>query len=428
VKRRVVITGIGVVSPLGNTTEELWAGLVAGRSGIGPITRFDAAELPCRIAGEVRDFEPLDWMDRRDIKKTDAFIQYALAASRMAVGDAGLEIGPDAERIGVAIGSGIGGIGSFERQHQNFLKHGVRRISPFFIPAMIVNLASGQVSIALGAKGPNTAVATACATGTHAIGDSLRLVQRGEADAMLAGGTEATITPMGVGGFCAMKALSTRNGDPTRASRPFDLERDGFVMGEGAGVLVLEERERALARGAQVYAEVVGYGMSGDAHHVSAPTPDGEGAIRAMTAALADADVRPEDVGYVNTHGTSTPAGDRIEVQAIKVLFGEHAPGVAASSTKSMTGHLLGAAGGVETAITALALRHGMLPPTINLENPDPECDLDFVPGEARPERDPPPAPDLAWTVHPPRTPPAPQRAGAAFRPPPLPTPAAGAR
>jgi 3-oxoacyl-[acyl-carrier-protein] synthase II len=384
-KRRVVVTGIGLVTPLGLDTPSTWEHLLAGRSGIGAITKFDAQDFPTRIAGEVRGFEPERYVDRKDVKKMDAFIHYAVAATREALTDAGFTIdGQNAESVGVYIGSGIGGMPLFERTCMDLVGKGVRKISPFFIPAMILNLASGQVSILTGAKGPNLALATACATGTHAIGESYRMIREGYADAMITGGTEAAVCAMGIGGFCAMKALSTRNDEPERASRPFDAERDGFVMGEGAGVLFIEEREGALARGARIYAEIAGYGFTGDAYHISAPSEDGEGAVRAMRHALDRGDVHPSEIGYINAHGTSTPAGDRVEVLAVKTLFGEHAYKLAISSTKSMTGHLLGAAGGIETAFTALAIHHGWLPPTINQTNPDPECDLDFVPNTAR--------------------------------------------
>ncbi|HXI02791.1 MAG TPA: beta-ketoacyl-ACP synthase II [Candidatus Saccharimonadales bacterium] len=384
-QRRVVVTGIGLVSPLGIGTEETWKGLLAGRSGIGPITKFDATEYASRIAGEVRDFDATRFVPKKDLKKMDLFIQYALAASQFALDDASLAIGPDdAERIGVYIGSGIGGLPSIERQHKELLDAGPRRISPFFIVGLIVNLASGQVSIRHGAKGPNLANSTACATGTHAVGDSFRLIARGEADAMICGGTEGVITPLAVGGFCAMKALSTRNDEPEKASRPFDAGRDGFVMGEGAGILILEELERARRRGATIYAEMAGYGVSADAFHVAAPSEDGDGPYRVMVNAVKDAGIRPGELSYINAHGTSTPDGDRIETMAIRRLLGEAASRVAVSSTKSMTGHLLGAAGGIESGITALAVRHDVVPPTINLTDPDPECDLDYVPGAAR--------------------------------------------
>lgn len=384
-RRRVVITGIGVVSPLGNDAATTWDALVAGRSGVGAITKFDATSFTSRIAGEVRGFDPERVLDRKEARKMDTFIHYAVAASAEALSDAGFRIDAgNAERVGVYIGSGIGGLPLFERTHKEFLERGPRRISPFFIPGMILNLASGQVSILYGAKGPNLAVATACATGSHAIGESLRIIRDGLADAMICGGTEAAVSPLAVGGFCSMKALSTRNDEPERASRPFDADRDGFVMGEGAGVVLLEEREAALRRGARVYAELSGYGMSGDAFHISAPSEDGEGAIRAMRAALEDASLTPSDIDYVNAHGTSTPAGDRIEALAVRKVFGEWAPRLAFASTKSMTGHLLGAAGGLETVVTALAIHHGVVPPTINHETPDPECDLDCVPNRAR--------------------------------------------
>jgi len=384
-KRRVVITGVGLVSPLGIGTQETWAGLLAGRSGAGPITLFDASQHSTRLACEVKGFDPLRWVEKKDVKKMDRFIQFAVAASDLATRDAGLEIGPAiAERVGVYIGSGIGGFATIEREHEALLKGGPRKISPFFIPAAIVNLASGWVSIRTGAKGPNSATCTACTTSAHAVGDSFRLIQRGDADVMIAGGSEAAITPLGVGGFAAMRALSTRNEEPARASRPFDRDRDGFVIGEGAGIVILEELARARARGARIYCELVGYGMSGDAFHISAPCEDGDGAIRVMRSTLKDAAVDPAAVGYVNVHGTSTPRGDVVEVIAIKAVFGEQARKIAISSTKSMTGHLLGAAGGLEAGITALALRDQVLPPTINLENQDPACDLDVVPNQAR--------------------------------------------
>ena len=384
--RRVVVTGVGLVSPLGIGTRATWDGLVAGSSGAGPITRFDAADFSSRIACEVKGFDPLDYADRRDARKMDTFIQYALAASLFAAEDAGLEtpVG-DPDRTGVVISSGIGGFETIEREHRKLLEKGPRRISPFFVPAMVVNLAAGWVSIRLGAKGPNSAMATACSAGAHAVGEAFRLVRYGHADVMVAGGAEATITPMCIGGFASMKALSTRNDDPERASRPFDRDRDGFVVGEGAGILIMEERERALARGAAPYAEVLGYGMSGDAFHITAPAADGSGAVRVMRAALGEAGASPEDVDAVNAHGTSTPLNDRIETAAIRQVFGEHADRLAVSSTKSMTGHLLGGAGGLEAGISCLTLRHQTLPPTINHETPDPDCDLDNVPNTARP-------------------------------------------
>ena len=383
--RRVVITGVGLVSALGLGTKETWDGLLAGRSGIGPVTHFDASDFSVRIAGEVKDFDPLRFIPKKDVKKMDAFIQYALAASEFAMEDSGLVIREDdAARVGVFIASGIGGFGTIEREHSALLKGGPRRISPFFIPATIINLAAGHVSIRFGAKGPNSATATACSASTHAIGDAMKIIQRGDADAMIAGGSEAAITPMGIGGFAAMKALSARNDDPERASRPFDRDRDGFVVGEGAGVLVLEELEGARARGADIHAELVGYGMSSDAYHMTTPSSSGDGARRVMQNAIADAGIPPTDVGYINAHGTSTPYNDRTETLAIRTLFGDHAEQLAVSSTKSMTGHLLGGAGGLEAGITALALKEQVVPPTMNYENPDPDCNLDYVPNEAR--------------------------------------------
>ena len=383
--RRVVITGVGLVSALGLGTRETWDGLLAGRSGIGPVTHFDASDFSVRIAGEVKDFDPLRFIPKKDVKKMDAFIQYALAASEFAMEDSGLLIEEDhADRVGVFIASGIGGFGTIEREHSALLKGGPRRISPFFIPATIINLAAGHVSIRFGAKGPNSATATACSASTHAIGDAMKIIQRGDADAMIAGGSEAAITPMGIGGFAAMKALSVRNDEPERASRPFDKDRDGFVVGEGAGVLVLEELEGARARGAEIHAELVGYGMSSDAYHMTTPSETGDGARRVMKNAIADAGISPTDVGYVNAHGTSTAYNDRTETLAIRTLFGDHAEQLAVSSTKSMTGHLLGGAGGLEAGISALALKEQIVPPTINYENPDPDCDLDYVPNEAR--------------------------------------------
>jgi 3-oxoacyl-[acyl-carrier-protein] synthase II len=383
--RRVAVTGLGLITPLGTGVEKNWRALCRGESGIDRIAKFDPAEFPCQIAGEVRDFDPSAYIEPKEMKKMDPFIQYALAAGIMALEDSGLRVTPEnAHRVGVYIGSGIGGLGSIERQALLLAEKGPRRITPFFIPMSIANLASGQVSIRFGAKGPNSAVSTACATGTHAIGDAYRIIQRGEADAMIAGGTEAAVTPLGVAGFAAMKALSTRNDEPRRASRPFDRERDGFVLGEGAGIVVLEERESARRRGARIYGELLGYGMSGDGHHMTAPPDDGEGAVRCMQLALKDAGLPPEAVGYVNAHGTSTFA-DAIETRAIKTVFGEQAYRIPVSSTKSMTGHLLGAAGGVEAIYSVLALYHGILPPTINQEFPDPECDLDYIPNKARP-------------------------------------------
>jgi 3-oxoacyl-[acyl-carrier-protein] synthase II len=384
--RRVAVTGVGLVSPLGVGTAVNWSALLAGKSGIGPITRFDAAEYPCRIAGEVKGFDPLDYVDKKEVKKSDTFIHYALAASRFALEDSGLKIDDgNADRVGVVIGSGIGGLPLIEATHKVLLEKGPSRVSPFFIPGQIVNLAAGQVSIHYGAKGPNTSPATACTTGLHAIGDAYRFIQAGEADAMIAGGAEAVITPLAMAGFCAMRALTTRNDEPEKASRPWDAQRDGFVMGEGCGIVVLEELEAARRRGAPIYAEVVGYGMSADAYHISAPHPEGDGAVRVMRIAMRDADIEPHQVGYINAHGTSTPLGDLSEVRAIKTVFGDHAYKLAVSSTKSCTGHLLGAAGGLETGILALAVRDQILPPTINLDEPGEGCDLDFVPHHARP-------------------------------------------
>lgn len=385
-KRRVVVTGVGLVSPVGIGTEETWQAILAGRSGAAPITLFDASRHSTRFACEVKGFDPLRWVEKKDVKKIDRFIQFAIAAADVALADAGLTISPaDAPKAGVFIGSGVGGFATIEREHEALLTGGPRRVSPFFIPAAIVNLAAGWVSIRTGAKGPNSATCTACTSGAHAVGDSFRLIQRGDADVMIAGGSEAAITPLGVGGFCAMRALSTRNEAPERACRPFDRERDGFVMGEGSGLVILEELEHARKRGARIYCEMVGYGMSGDAFHISAPCEDGDGAIRVMRVTLGDAEVEPSVVDYINVHGTSTPRGDAVEVIATKAVFGEHARTLALSSTKSMTGHLLGAAGGLEAGLTALVIRDQVLPPTINHENPDPECDLDCVPNRARP-------------------------------------------
>jgi 3-oxoacyl-[acyl-carrier-protein] synthase II len=383
--RRVVVTGIGLVSPLGIGTSANWRALTTGQSGIGRITRFDAAAYASRIAGEVKGFDPLQFVEKKDVKKMDIFIQYAIAASQFAMDDAGLTItDANAAGVGVFVGSGIGGFTSIEREHEALLAGGPRKISPFFIPASIINLAAGQVSIRFGAKGPNLATCTACSASAHAVGDSFEIIRRGDADAMIAGGSEAAITPMSVGGFAAMRAMSTRNDDPEHASRPFDRDRDGFIIGEGSGIVILEEREGALRRGARIYAEVVGYGMSGDAYHITAPTEDGSGAVRVMAMALRKANVAPHQVGYINAHGTSTPHNDRIETLAIKKLFGEHAHKLAISSTKSMTGHLLGAAGGLEAGISALAVYHQTAPPTVNLDTPDPDCDLDYVPGKCR--------------------------------------------
>jgi 3-oxoacyl-[acyl-carrier-protein] synthase II len=384
-KRRVVVTGIGLVSSLGIGTESNWDALCRGLSGVGPITKFDAAEFSARIAGEVKDFDPLRFIEKKDVKKMDVFIQYAIAASQFAVTDAGLQVTPEiAPRVGVFIASGIGGFTTIEREHKALLDGGPRKISPFFIPSAIINLAAGQVSIRLGAKGPNSATCTACSASAHAIGDAYEIILRGAADVMIAGGSEAAITPMGVGGFAAMRALSTRNDDPQRASRPFDKRRDGFIVGEGSGVLVLEEHERAVARGARVYAELVGYGMSADAYHITAPSEDGDGPFRVMNTAVQRAGITHAQVDYINAHGTSTPHGDKIESLAIRRSFGAHADKVAVSSTKSMTGHLLGAAGGLEAGVTVLAVYHQVVPPTINLEQPDEGCDLDYVPNVKR--------------------------------------------
>jgi 3-oxoacyl-[acyl-carrier-protein] synthase II len=385
VSRRVVITGIGLITPVGLDTASSWEALLAGKSGIAGITRFDASNLSSRIAGELKGFDPIDHIERKEARKMDAFSHYAVVAARGALSDADFTIDKhNAESVGVYIGSGIGGLPLLEATHRLILERGPRRTSPFFIPGMILNLAAGHVSIIFGAKGPNMALATACATGSHAIGESYRLISEEYADTMIAGGTEAVITSLAVGGFCAMKALSTRNDEPERASRPFDAKRDGFVIGEGAGILLLEVREAAIARGARIYAEIIGYGVSGDAYHISAPSNDGDGPVRAMKMALDRAGVQPHEVDYINAHGTSTPAGDRIEVLAIKKLFGDHARKMVVGSTKSMTGHLLGAAGGLETAVAALSVYHDKVPPTINQEFPDPECDLDCSPDGPR--------------------------------------------
>jgi 3-oxoacyl-[acyl-carrier-protein] synthase II len=383
--RRVAVTGVGLLSSVGIGTEESWLALRNGQSGVGLITQFDPAAFSCRIAGEVKDFEPANYIEKKEIKKMGRFIQFALAATDFALKGSGLTVGADlAERTGVYIGSGIGGFEVIEREHKVLLEKGPGRISPFFIPATIINLASGYVSIRAGAKGPNSATATACTSSAHAIGDSFRLIQRGDADVMICGGAEAAVTPMGIGGFAAMRALSTRNDDPTKASRPWDKMRDGFVVGEGAGIIILEELEFAKRRGANILAEMVGYGMSGDAYHITSPSEDGDGAFRVMTNAIRDAGITPSAIDYVNAHGTSTELGDKIETVAIKRVFGEHASKVAVSSTKSMTGHLLGGAGGLEAGITVLAIRDQLAPPTINHEVPDPECDLDYVPNQAR--------------------------------------------
>ena len=384
-RRRVVVTGLGALTPVGNSTDEFWSAITQGRSGIGPITKFDSTGYPTRIAGEVREFDPLTYVDKKEARRLDPYLQYAIACAAMAVEDASLDVSKvDGTRFGVLIGSGIGGIQTLLETHKTLLDRGPDRVSPFFIPMMIVNMASGLVSMRFGAKGPNSAVVTACATGNHALGDALRIIQRDDADVMIAGGAEAIIVPLTIAGFCAMKAMSTRNDEPTRASRPFDAGRDGFVCGEGGGVLILEALEHAQRRDARIYAEIIGYGMTGDAHHMTAPDPTGDGAARAISAALTDARLDASAVGYINAHGTSTEYNDKFETLAIKRVFGDHAYRLAVSSTKSMTGHLLGAAGGVEAIATVLALHHGLLPPTINYEVPDPACDLDYVPNQAR--------------------------------------------
>ena len=383
--RRVVVTGVGLLCSVGSSTEECWQALRQGQNGIDRITQFDPTQFACQIAGEVKNFDPAQWIEKKEIKKMGRFIQFAIAASEAAQRAAGLKVDASfADRTGVYIGSGIGGFEIIEREHRNLLEKGPSRISPFFIPATIVNLASGHVSIRAGAKGPNSATATACTSGAHAVGDSFKIIQRNDADVMICGGTEAAITPMGVGGFAAMRALSTRNNEPQKASRPWDRDRDGFVVGEGAGVLILEELEFAKRRGAPILAEMAGYGMSGDAYHITSPAEDGDGAYRVMTQALKDAGISPEQVDYINAHGTSTEIGDKLETIAIKRAFGEHAKKLCVSSTKSMTGHLLGGAGGLEAGITVLAIRDQCAPPTMNLDNVDSECDLDYVPNHAR--------------------------------------------
>lgn len=387
-RRRVVITGLGIVSPVGNTVDEAWQNIVAGRSGIGPITRFDASTFSARIAGEVRNFDIGQYLSPKEARRMDTFIHYGMAAGIQAVRDAGLTANPDnAERIGVLIGSGIGGLPLIEETAHEFAANGVRKISPFFVPGSIINMISGNLSIMYGFRGPNLAIVTACTTGTHSIGEAGRLIEYGDADIMIAGGAEATVSPLGVGGFCAARALSTRNDDPQAASRPWDKDRDGFVLGEGAGVVVLEEYEHAKARGARIYGELAGYGMSADAHHMTAPCEDGEGAARCMTSALRNAGLAPSDIQYINAHGTSTPLGDLAETMAVKRCFGDHAKSLVVNSTKSMTGHLLGAAGGIEAVFSALAVYHQVSPPTINLATPDEQCDLDYCANEARPMR-----------------------------------------
>jgi 3-oxoacyl-[acyl-carrier-protein] synthase II len=385
-KHRVVVTGLGAITPLGSSVEAYWEGLKAGKSGIRPITQFDATGYPTRIAGEVPDFDVTQYVtDRKEARRLARFSQFAIAAAMQAVKDAGLDMAKeDAERVGVYIGSGMGALGVIEEQNQVLATKGPDRVSPFTVPLMIPNMASGNVAIAIGAKGPNVCAVTACASGGHAIGDAFRMLQHGDVDVMIAGGTESVVTPLGIASFASLKALSSRNDEPTKASRPFDAARDGFVMGEGAGMLVLETLEHAQARGARIYAELAGYGLTADAHHMTAPAPEGEGAARAMKLALKDAGLPTDSVDYINAHGTSTPMNDRLETQAVKSVFGDHARALAMSSTKSMTGHLLGAAGGIEAVATVLALRDGIMPPTINMENPDPDCDLDYVPNVAR--------------------------------------------
>ncbi len=384
-KKRVVVTGLGLITPLGLGVETSWQNLVNGKSGIRKISSFDVSAFPTQIAGEVDNFNPEDYIEPKEVKKMDRFIHFAVAAATLALNDSGLKItDSNSGRVGVLVGSGMGGLHAIEYYHSVLLEKGPRRITPFFIPMLTINLAAGQISIKYGAKGPNSAVSTACATGSHSIGDAFKIIQRGDADAVIAGGTEAVITPMAVGGFNAMKALSTRNDEPEKASRPFDVDRDGFVIGEGAGIIILENLQHAIDRGAKIYAEIVGYGMTADAYHITAPSPGGEGAARCMTLALKDSGIGYSEVDYINAHGTSTKYGDELESQAIKAVFGEHAYKVAISSTKSMIGHLLGAAGGVEAIISVLSIVNDMVPPTINLDNPDPECDLDYVPHKAR--------------------------------------------
>ena len=384
--RRVVITGVGLISSVGTGTAENWSALLEGRSGIGSITHFDAEKFSARIAGEVKGFDPLRFFEKKDVKKVDRFIQFAVAASQFAVADAGLEVTPaNADDVGVFIASGIGGFSTIESEHLELIKGGPRRISPFFIPASIINLAAGHVSIRFGARGPNLATCTACTASAHAVGEAFEIIRRGDANVMIAGGSEASITPMGVGGFASMRALSTRNDEPSRASRPFDKDRDGFVIGEGAGIVILEELDIARARGAQIYAEIVGYGLSGDAYHLTGQPEDANGAVRSMRMALRKAGVDPAAIDYINAHGTSTPINDPTETLAVRTTFGEHAKRLVMSSTKSMTGHLLGAAGGLEAGITALAVKHQVAPPTINLDEPDPACDLDYAPNAKRP-------------------------------------------
>ena len=383
--KRVVVTGLGMVSPLGIGVKDNWEAICQGKSGIGPVTRFDITDFPSKIAGEVKGFNPEDFIDKKETKKMDIFIHYALASGMMALKDSGLTIDEsNADRVGVLVGAGLGGLSTIERYHSVLLEHGPKKISPFFIPMLIVNLAPGQISIYFGARGPNSSVVTACATGNHSIGEACRIIQRGDADVMIAGGAESTITPLAIGGFCSMRALSTRNEEPQRASRPFDKDRDGFVIAEGAGLLILEELEHAARRGAHIYAEIIGFGCNADAYHISAPSPNGMGAAKCMEIALKDARINYDEVDYVNAHGTSTPLNDLSETMAMKTVFRDRARKIAVSSTKSMTGHLLGAAGGVEAIYSVLAITHGVIPPTINYETPDPECDLDYVPNTPR--------------------------------------------
>jgi len=384
-RRRVVVTGLGMVTPLGTGVEKNWEAVCAGRGGIRRIEKFDPSPFPCQIAGEVPDFRSEDYMDKQQVRRFDIFVHYAVASARMAMEDSGFSITKEnAHRVGCLTGSGLGGLSMLERYHQVLLEKGPKRISPFFIPGIIANMAPGQIAIEYGARGPNLSIETACAASTHAVGESFRLIREGIADAMITGGSEAVVTPLALGGFCSMKALSVRNDEPERASRPFDLDRDGFIMGEGAGILLLESLDSALARGARIYAEVTGYGLSGDAYHVSAPDPEGVGAINCMKMALRDAGLRPEQIDYINGHGTSTKLNDDSETRAIKAVFGDHAYRLPVSSTKSMTGHLLGGAGGVEAIYTVLTIKNGVIPPTINYETPDPDCDLDYVPNTAR--------------------------------------------
>ncbi len=383
--KRVVVTGMGIISPLGTGVEKNWEAICQSKSGIAPITRFDTSDFVSKIAGEVKDFNPEDYMDKKEVKKMDIFIQFALASGKMAIQDSQLEIDEsNADRVGVLVGAGIGGLSTIEKYHSILLEKGPKKISPFFIPMLIVNLAPGQISIYFGARGPNSSVVTACATGNHSIGEAFKIIQRGDADAMIAGGAESVITPLAVGGFSSMKALSTRNDEPERASRPFEKDRDGFVIAEGTGVLILEDLKHALKRGANIHAEIVGFGCNGDAYHISAPSPNGIGAAKCMEISMRDAGINYDEIDYINAHGTSTPLNDMAETMAMKTVFKDHAKKIAVSSTKSMTGHLLGAAGGVEAVYSILAIKHGVIPPTINYETPDPECDLDYVPNTPR--------------------------------------------